>query len=279
MVIKSFKEKVSKVASETATQASNILSKGVQKAGKLASDSSEKLNELTQSGTKMIGGLIERVNRCDIDFPSEMPDKKNLEKYAQPPDRLFNSPKEIFEYYADLFPGFQFHAKESKTSWYLSGDIPDDKLQNALFSFLGDVDEDELVILYHDSTQLGKGDDGAAITNKKIIIKPAMKDPISILFAEPYEIGYTYEDKVGDRSVTMMDNDIDKSLIRKNVEFFFSKGQEMTCFLNFGKRNTFPVIYFLTCLKERTLADQLCRLSDHRDKFYSGHLPRTLKDW
>ncbi len=279
MVFKRVKDKVSKVASETATQASSFFSEGVQKAGKLASGGAQKASELAQSGTKIVGDLAERVKRCDINLPSEMPDKEKLSKYDHEPDRLFSNPKEIFEYYADLFPGFKLHTKETKTSWYIAGDIPDDKLQNAVASFLGDVDDNELVILYYDSTQFGEGDDGAAITNKRIIIKPAMKEPVSIPFSEPYEIGYTYEDKVGDRSVVMQDSDFDKSLIRKKIEFFLRKGKETTIFLNFGEINTFPVVYFLTCLKEKGLADQFCRLSHHRGRFYTGHLPRTLKDY
>jgi hypothetical protein len=280
MVFKKFRDKVTKLASEGAQKAGEMASDGAKKVGEVASEGSQKVSSMASIGTQTFGEIAERSKKKDIALPEEMPDKKKLQKYDEEPNREFSNASEIFEYYANLFPGFQLHSKESKTSWYVAGEIPEAKLQNAIISFLGDIDENELLILYYDSTQLGKGDDGVAITNKRIIIKYAMKDPVSISFSEPYEIGYIHEEKLGDKKVSKQGNDLEKSMERKEVEFFVSKeGKEELYFLNFGATNTFPIVYFLNCLKEINLEGQFTNLFRKRADHYIGHLPKTLKDY
>ncbi len=94
MGFKSFKDKVSKLASE-----------GAQKASELASEGSQKVSAMALAGTQKFGEVVERVKNEDIVFPEKMPDKKKLKKYDKEPDREFSNANEIFEYYAELFPG------------------------------------------------------------------------------------------------------------------------------------------------------------------------------
>jgi hypothetical protein len=133
----------------------------------------------------------------------------------------FKNHDDVLNYYKPLMPGLRTDLKKLCTH----SNIPPKKRFNASNTLFHLVEQDEIILLYHDSTLFGKGDDGLLVTNKKLIVKPYLEIPICINYSDDYKVGFmntvtkevdlTAWDKAAREGVNQIDNLLNDNIVSK----------------------------------------------------------------